>query len=429
MTKQIIYDLTRLASRIINATPNGIDRVDMTLASHFFELERNDVVGCIYTRVSGFRLLPANASRVLLETIRNHLGENSDPSGEPAYMAIRDWLVTSFDRRSLVRRIINPAKPNLSVAITFMRRYVMQILELSRQEFPENGRYLNVSQYPLSVPGAFDRFAARPDLRPIFFIHDFLPLQRPEFFEPWHGVKHQVRLSNLSQFAAGAIVASEKIRRDLEFYMGRRGRDNLPSFKLRVPVAKTFVQASAGDDELAGVQPYFIICGTIEPRKNHFLLVQLWRELIRIYKTDAPRLVIVGSRGWENETVFNLLERSLDLPGHVIEVTGLSTPALKRLMRGSRALLMPTFDEGLGLPLLEALSCGTPVIASNLSVFDEIAGGMFRSVHPYDGISWLNAIVDHMERKPKVETNFNNFYSDPDSENTLIALRRFLQTI
>ena len=106
----------------------------------------------------------------------------------------------------------------------------------------------------------------------------------------------------------------------------------------------------------------------------------------------APRLVLVGERGWENEHIIDLLDRSPRLQKHVVEVSGLPTPSLKRLMGGARALLMPSFGEGYGLPVVEALALGVPVIASDIPVFHEVGGGRIMMIDPTDGPRWREAI-------------------------------------
>jgi glycosyltransferase involved in cell wall biosynthesis len=108
------------------------------------------------------------------------------------------------------------------------------------------------------------------------------------------------------------------------------------------------------------------MCGTLEPRKNHLTILNVWRELLARLGQAAPRLILVGERGWENENILDLLERCRPLRGHVLEVAGLTTPAFKRLLKGARALLMPSFAEGYGLPVAEALAVGTPVLASDM---------------------------------------------------------------
>jgi glycosyltransferase involved in cell wall biosynthesis len=145
------------------------------------------------------------------------------------------------------------------------------------------------------------------------------------------------------------------------------------------------------DLALAGL-PYFVICSTIEPRKNHLLILQVWRELVRREGAGAPKLVIVGGRGWKFEAVAALLDRSPVLRGHVIEVSGLTTPSLKQLLDGARALLMPSFAEGYGLPVVEALSAGVPVIASDIPVFRKICGNRAKLISPLNGEAWLETI-------------------------------------
>jgi glycosyltransferase involved in cell wall biosynthesis len=145
--------------------------------------------------------------------------------------------------------------------------------------------------------------------------------------------------------------------------------------------------------------PYFVICSTIEPRKNHLLILQVWRELVRREGAGAPKLVIVGGRGWKFEAVAALLDRSPVLRGHVIEVSGLTTPSLKRLLDGARALLMPSFAESYGLPVVEALSAGVPVIASDIPVFREICGNRAKLISPLNGEAWLGTIHVQGERR------------------------------
>jgi glycosyltransferase involved in cell wall biosynthesis len=77
---------------------------------------------------------------------------------------------------------------------------------------------------------------------------------------------------------------------------------------------------------------------------------------------------------------------------HVIEASGLPTPSVKRLLMGARALLMPSFAEGYGLPIVEALAAGVPVIASDIAVFHEVAGDRLVTIDPTDGPGWSAAI-------------------------------------
>jgi glycosyltransferase involved in cell wall biosynthesis len=139
-------------------------------------------------------------------------------------------------------------------------------------------------------------------------------------------------------------------------------------------------------------RPYFVAVGTIEPRKNHLLLLNAWREMAQGVG-PTPRLVIVGERGWENEQVVDMLERCPGIADRVWETHGRSDAGLRRLIANARGLLAPSFAEGFGLPLIEALGLGAPTVASDIPIFHEVAGeaAIFRS--PIDGVGWREAIL------------------------------------
>jgi glycosyltransferase involved in cell wall biosynthesis len=143
------------------------------------------------------------------------------------------------------------------------------------------------------------------------------------------------------------------------------------------------------------VEPYFVILGTIEARKNHWLLLQVWRRLIERFGAATPRLVIIGRRGWECENVLDMLERCAPLDGIVIERGNCSDHDVAVYLQHAQALLMPSFAEGYGLPVVEALSAGLPVIASDLAIFHEIAGETPDYVDPLDGTRWAELIVQY----------------------------------
>jgi glycosyltransferase involved in cell wall biosynthesis len=87
-----------------------------------------------------------------------------------------------------------------------------------------------------------------------------------------------------------------------------------------------------------------------------------------------------------------MLERCPGVRAHTIEATGLSTHGLAALMRSCTALLMPSFTEGYGIPLVEAAASGLPVVASDIAVHREIAAGFALFRDPLDGPGWIEAI-------------------------------------
>jgi glycosyltransferase involved in cell wall biosynthesis len=116
--------------------------------------------------------------------------------------------------------------------------------------------------------------------------------------------------------------------------------------------------------------PYFLFVGTIEPRKN---LTNLLLAYSRLKDEDKLKLVIVGDKGWGGIRLTNLisdldLDRYVELKGYVSE------PQLASLYANAQFLVMPSLYEGFGLPLVEAMSHGTPVLTANNSSMPEVAG-------------------------------------------------------
>jgi glycosyltransferase involved in cell wall biosynthesis len=125
------------------------------------------------------------------------------------------------------------------------------------------------------------------------------------------------------------------------------------------------------------------------------MLLQLWRKLVDRHGGRAPKLVVIGQRGWECENVVDMLERCNALGQVVIELPACSDADLSTYLRHAQALLFPSFAEGYGMPLVEALASGAPVIASDLPVFREIAGDIPEFLDPLDGMGWLARIEDY----------------------------------
>jgi glycosyltransferase involved in cell wall biosynthesis len=401
MSYPVAYDMTRLATRIVNATPNGIDRVDMALAKYFLDEGGPRASGMLFLGPLGHRIIAGAGAIEALEAIHGQFGEEDDPDKDVAYRRVRSWLLEGAKPSATApERTRNAAKPFVGKAMRWTGRHVLPTRNSPARNLPQHARYINVSQYPLAVDDAFAWQAARTDVKMVFFIHDMLPLETPEYFRPREYAAHQRRMRNLARHGAGAIVSTEVVEGALREYIAKLGRSDLPILVAPLPVASTFLQLEAPDVELRAT-PYFLQCGTLEPRKNHLMILHLWRELVARHGSLAPKLVLVGARGWENQNIVALLERCAALKNHVLEVSGLATPSLKRLMTGARGVLMPSFAEGYGLPLVEALAVGAPTIASDLPVFREIAGDRFTGISPIDGAGWLQAIELFSQRRPQ----------------------------
>ena len=227
------------------------------------------------------------------------------------------------------------------------------------------------------------------------FIHDLIIIYYPEYFLP---VNHNDQVSwmrhllNLKpHLIANSTVTKEYIERFAE-ENNRETGDIVTAFIGVEPYFKDHdsIQAASKAND------YFVVISTIEPRKNHLLLLNIWREMALERRiAPMPELYLVGKRGWENENVIDMVERCDPITGLVHEASNLSDSELIALLKGARALLYPTFSEGWGMPVVEALTLGVPVICSDIPVLRESGQDIPDYIHPIDGQRWMETIIDY----------------------------------
>ncbi len=191
--------------------------------------------------------------------------------------------------------------------------------------------------------------------------------------------------------ADGLILNSQATLDSLTAEAQRAGLNQPPCVVARL--ASGVMQRPAAARPLP--TPYFVMLGTIEPRKNHWFILHVWRRLVEQLGAAAPKLVVIGRRGWECENVVDMLERCDSLKGVVIEEAHCSDEQLHAYLQHAQALLFPSFVEGYGMPLAEALALKVPVLASDLDVFHEIADHIPEYLDPLDGPGWLARIQSY----------------------------------
>ena len=247
--------------------------------------------------------------------------------------------------------------------------------------------YLNVGHTGLDEPSLVD-WIARHQIKAVYLIHDLIPITHPEFCRAGEGEKHRRRMLNVLSSATGVIGNSQATIDDLAAFAVEVHRPMPASVAawLGVFAVTKPVRARTLD------RPHLVAVGTIEGRKNHVLLLQIWQRLVRSLGDRAPILLVIGQRGWELGHALNLLDRQPDLKDHVVEMNSCSDEDLAGWIAGARALLMPSFAEGFGLPVIEAMQLGTPVITSDLPVFREFAGSNPLYLDPMDGPAWEAAV-------------------------------------
>ncbi len=277
-----------------------------------------------------------------------------------------------------------------------------------RRALPPDTAYLNVGHSNLTRRV----LQSVPQVRISVMIHDVIPLEYPQFQRPGSAEAFEAKLRLVRTHADLIIYNSGDTRGRAEAHMSIWGQ--VPNGIIAHLGAETCVP----DPNFRTPQePYFVTVGTIEPRKNHTFLLDLWEEM----GSSAPLLLICGRRGWNNDAVFMRLDR-LGPKARIVEASNLSDAELASLVRDAQGLLFPSLAEGFGLPAVESLALGTPVLCNTLDTFHEILGenAVFASVN--DRILWISTIEAWAQRSrkdgnqtdfdsPKWQDHFNNVLS------------------
>jgi glycosyltransferase involved in cell wall biosynthesis len=393
MIREVHFDVTHLASRFWTETPAGIDRVDLAFARSLLNSPTLLKSGVHQGPLGASRVGPKRVTRLVRNLERRWLEDLGSADKDPLWSAVMTWLRqdASTSRKS-VQRIAHDRSPikKRFRAHTFYRHSFAGVLP-ALGNAAEASIYLNTSQAGLTLPNGLDWLGRRRDVKAVFFIHDLLPVQHPELFPDVLAANFRNLLPNLARHADGLIFASDSVRSAVSSELAGLGRRRVPSFVTALP--ETGITWPSYTNALPA-SPYFVALGTIEPRKNHALLLDAWDAMLANSAKghEVPKLVIVGSRGWKNEGLLKRLDAAPALAGHVLEVSGLSTPAVSSLLAHSAGLLFPTLSEGFGLPLSEARALSVPALASDIDVFRERSLTDVTLLPLNDLTAWIEAI-------------------------------------
>lgn len=207
-------------------------------------------------------------------------------------------------------------------------------------------------------------------------IHDF-SFEHDPHWHPEERVAYMKRhLHNSAQTCDLILTGSEYTKHEII------ERLDVPSEKVRVIYHgvdhEMFRVYEETPLDFALPERFLLFVGSIEPRKNLLLLLQAYSSLKKDFKEDFP-LVLIGFKGWENKEVMELIEKE---SSHIRYLGYLSDRELAFVYNRATIFVFPSLYEGFGLPPLEAMACGTPVIVSNTSSMPEVCGDAAYYVDP-----------------------------------------------
>ncbi len=247
-------------------------------------------------------------------------------------------------------------------------------------------RRLDLLHSPDFIPPLDGRY------RSVITIHDLAFLLYPDILTADSKRYYHDQIGAAVRRADAILTVSEATRADVIDLLGA------PAGKIHVtPEAADERFNPAAEEEIAHLRAtyglpgeYLLFVGTFEPRKNLGGLLRAYAE-IRAGVKDAPQLVIAGRRGWLFDDLFSLAEQ-LHLGPHVTWLENVSDGELPALYSGASAFCLPSRYEGFGLPALEAMACGTPMVVSDRGSLPEVVGGAGVLVNPDDPLSIAEGI-------------------------------------
>ena len=366
-------DVTRLVSRAGRGVLTGIDRVEHAWLRHLLAVAAPD-------------------TRYLLRSTRGHLLLDHRGGQRLAEMLAGRGLPARGDLLScLIGKGSNPRHrvENALRRLALDRALPGGLARLIARSAKGHFVYLNTGHSNLSQ-ATLGAFAADPRARIAVLIHDLIPITHPDLVAHDMPQRFAARIATVRETADLVLSNSEATDDDLAAHWADAPR--------RPPSVVTPLGVDMPPRHEGPRDPrHFVMLGTIEPRKNHALMIDVWEQLSAELPADRmPNLHIIGPTGWRVEALMQRLARH-PLLGRAIHLHGpLPEAEVQAHLSRAVALLFPSLAEGFGYPPIEAALAGALPICSDLPVFTKTLGhsAVYRNVN--DAYPWSETIRKHV---------------------------------
>lgn len=401
---QIFFDITQFLLQHGFRTPTGISRVELAYVKYLLQ-NHSDEVTFISSYPPQIHIVPTPRVRRFVEVT-----ETVWQAGSPREKGQTGQRLAEFIGSDAVLSPANSDQMERSPQISRMSRQQAAFSALAAasagiltpkkvSHLVQNSVdpvYLSVSGWRLPTPWIARWLARTPKMKSIFLLHDVIPLTHPGFVRQKSWRKHKEYVDRVADHASLILANSQSTADALRAYLTEQER-SVPPTKV-IPLG---YEGGISDNpnlplpDAQKIPPYFVTIGTVDPRKNHTLLLNVWSRLIQQHGENCPKLIILGKRGWASDPILHALDHDPKLQRHVMHSGQVQDGDLFQLMRHARAILFPSFAEGFGLPLSEAMVLGTPAICSDIATFREIGGDIPEFIDPLDQLEWLRCIQDY----------------------------------
>ncbi|MDX2099454.1 MAG: glycosyltransferase family 1 protein [Leptolyngbyaceae cyanobacterium bins.59] len=390
---KVLYDISVLGLGHSNPICRaGVYRVVETLAHYLVQSPDCELK---FSAGASFELL--RQSIAYLQSQSNDLGKIALP-----YHAIQKWASEVWDQpvsQSLVaiNQRIDQANNGQQWLLKLLRKPLFLAYRSMMALNPLDPASLRWADLYHSTFYPFpDRVRDYPNLQCVLTLYDLIPILYPHFFQANDDVVLKAVLASLKP-QDWVLCISQSTKNDLCEY--RPDLDPNRVFVTPLGASELFypcldpaqIQTVKTKYQIPD-RPYFLSLSTLEPRKNISQIIRAFVQLIEQENIKDLSLVLVGQQGWKYADILELAAAS-HLQDRVILTGYVENADLAALYSGAIGFVYPSFYEGFGLPPLEAMQCGVPVITSNTSSLPEVVGTAGITLSPNDLDGWCQALL------------------------------------
>lgn len=394
-------------------------RAEQELARRARRLLGDELTFCIYERSRNqfFPIDDEAASDILDGRLRIDFAPEPPPARRNALNAVR-------------RKIRRAMRTNVTLYQAFQRlrgrRYTREeLLRIQREEFEGLSKRVEhlsrVSRGPANLDAATCIVSVGLDwqykdvrglwalkqssgFRYVPMIYDFIPLSFPHFVSPGYDAFLADYFGELMWLADCAMCISLSTRKDWMRFCDGFGID-VPAHTFPLGCDLPGLPAQTELPQALRGKRFALFVSTIEPRKNHRVLYDAWDRCVRSGAVDAKRdrLVFVGRLGWAVDDLMRELSANPATHGSIVVLNNVDDAMLATLYRECAFVVFPSFWEGYGIPVAEALGYGKPCFSSDAGSLCEIGGDLVVRIDPKDTIGWADAISHYMRSPTELD--------------------------
>lgn len=395
MTIRVVYDITLLGKFFSYSDANvGIYRVTEKLLLHLLKMENIDLT---LTHLCSEN--PAFSSINCPLYIQEYLSSYSCQFMPSFKSKLRlEWFYQALCSTYFSKDFQKLPKYSLN---SFLVRGLIKLLNLSQILHYDNYQFFEPQNYNL-LHSTFDKLPPEEltlGIPRLLTIYDLIPVKYQDFVNPLLTIYFQKILNSINLKKDWVVCISEYTRQEFCEYTG-------------MSPERTFVTYLGADERFYPVVDYakiaqikqtykipetsYFLClaSQLEPRKNIPHLIQSFVSLIVEHSHLDINLVLIGTTRHKREEISKILQENKEYQSRIIFTGYVSDEDLSTLYSGATAFIFPSLYEGFGLPILEAMQCGIPVISSNATSLPEVAGDAAILVDPQDRDALSQAMLN-----------------------------------